>query len=185
MSILSAPKTARYTGIAIFLHWLIALGIVIAFGMGLTMTDMPGITPAKLRLFNWHKWLGITVLMLAALRLLWRLFHRPPALPQAMPKWQRLIAELTHYALYVLMFAIPLSGFFYSLAAGFPVVYLGFIPLPVLIEPNPTLKPLLKEIHYWLNMGMAALVVAHAGAALQHHFISRDDILKRMLPRFR
>lgn len=172
----------RYTGTAIALHWLIALGIAVAFGMGLTMTDIPGITPTKLRLFNWHKWLGVTLLALATARLLWRLFHPAPPLPPSLPAWQRLAAEATHRALYVLMFAIPLSGYFYSLAAGIPVVYLGLVPLPVLIGPNPALKPILKDLHYWLNMGMAALVIAHAAAALQHHFLARDDVLKRMLP---
>lgn len=173
----------RYTRTAMLLHWLMALGIVTAFGMGLTMTDMPGITPSKLRLFNWHKWLGVTLLALATVRVLWRLSHAAPPLPTSMPKWQQNVAEYTHYALYVLLFAIPLSGYFYSLAAGFPIVYLGLIPLPVLIDPNPELKPLLKAVHYWLNMGLAGLVAAHVGAALKHHFIDRDDILKRMLPR--
>lgn len=173
----------HYTRTAKWLHWLMALGIIAAFGMGLIMTDMPGITPSKLRLFNWHKWLGVTLLALATARVLWRLSHTAPALPLSIPKWQRLVAEYTHYALYVLLFAIPLSGYFYSLAAGFPIVYLGLIPLPVLIDPNPELKPLLKAVHYWLNMGLAGLVIAHAGAALKHHFINRDDILKRMLPR--
>ncbi|MET0378735.1 MAG: cytochrome b [Spongiibacteraceae bacterium] len=173
----------RYTRTAMLLHWLMALGIITAFGMGLTMTDIPGITPTKLRLFNWHKWLGVTLLALATIRVLWRLSHPAPPLPVAMPKWQQFVAESTHYALYVLLFAIPLSGYLYSLAAGFPIVYLGLIPLPVVIDPNPELKPVLKAVHYWLNMGLAGLVIAHAGAALKHHFIDRDDILKRMLPR--
>jgi len=174
--------TQRYTTTAIALHWLMAIGIVIAFGMGLTMTDMPGITPAKLRLYNWHKWVGVTLFAFAVLRALWRLTHAAPALPASIPRWQRQIAELTHYALYALIFAIPLSGYFYSLAAGFPVVYLGVLPLPVLIEKNAELKPLLQALHFWLNMGLAALVTAHVGAALKHHWIDRDDVLKRMLP---
>jgi cytochrome b561 len=174
----------RYTGTAIFLHWLIAIAIIMAFGLGITMTDIPGITPTKLRMFNWHKWLGVTIFAFATIRLLWRLSHKAPPLPLTIPLWQRAIAEFTHYALYVLIFAIPLTGYFYSLAAGFPVVYLGIIPLPVFIDPNPELKPLLKQAHYWLNMGLAALVIAHIGAALKHHFIDRDDILLRMLPKF-
>jgi cytochrome b561 len=177
-------KTARYTGTAIFLHWLMALAIIAAFGMGITMTDIPGITPSKLRLFNWHKWLGVTILGLATIRLLWRLTHPAPALPASLPQWQKQAAELTHYALYILIFAIPLSGYFYSLAAGFPVVYLGIVPLPVLIEPNTELKIVLKNLHYWLNMGLAVLVLAHLGAALKHHFLDRDTILMRILPQF-
>ena len=172
----------RYTQTAIALHWLMALLIVATFFLGLTMVDMPGITPTKLKYFNWHKWMGVTVSGLAVLRLLWRLTHAAPALPATMPKWQRLAAELGHLGLYVLMFAVPLSGYFYSLAAGFKVVYLGLYPLPVLIDPNPELKPILKAVHYLLNMGFAALVSIHVAAALKHYFVDRDDILKRMLP---
>jgi len=174
--------SARYTQTAIALHWLMALLIIATFFLGLTMVDMPGITPTKLKYFNWHKWMGVTVLALAVLRLLWRLTHAAPVLPMTMPKLQRLAAEFAHYGLYALMFAVPLSGYFYSLAAGFKVVYLGLFPLPVLIDPNPELKPILKTVHYLLNMGLAALVCLHALAALQHHFFERDDILKRMLP---
>jgi cytochrome b561 len=172
----------RYTATAKILHWLMAALIIGTFLLGLTMVDMPGITPTKLKYFNWHKWAGVTVLALAVMRLLWRLTHPAPPLPASLPKWQKTVAESTHYLLYILIFAVPLSGYFYSLAAGFKVVYLGLLPLPVLIDPNSELKPLLKTLHYVLNMGLAALVVAHIGAALQHHFIDRDDVLTRMLP---
>ncbi len=172
----------RYTATAKWLHWLMAVLIIGTFLLGLTMADMPGITPTKLKYFNWHKWAGVTVLLLATIRLLWRLSHPAPRLPASIPAWQKIIAEATHYALYALIFAVPLSGYFYSFAAGFKVVYLGLFALPVLIDPNPELKPLLKTLHYWLNMGMAGLVLAHIGAALQHHFIHRDDVLTRMLP---
>ncbi len=177
-----AIANMRYTGAAIALHWLMAILMIATFFLGLTMVDMPGITPTKLKYFNWHKWMGVTVFGFAVLRLLWRLTHKAPALPAAMPAWQRLAAEFGHLGLYVLMFAVPLSGYFYSLAAGFKIVYLGMFPLPVLMNPNPELKPILKEMHYLLNMGLAGLVSVHTLAALQHHFIERDDILKRMLP---
>ncbi len=172
----------RYTRVAIALHWLIALMIIGAFTMGLVMTDMPGITPTKLKYFSWHKWTGVTILLLATLRLLWRLSHKAPAYPDTMPAWQMTAANALHGLLYVLMFAVPLSGYFYTLAAGVPVVYFGLFQLPVLIEPNAELKPVLKELHFWLNMGLAACVLAHLGAALKHHFIDRDGILQRMLP---
>ncbi len=89
---------------------------------------------------------------------------------------------MLHGLLYVLMFAIPLSGYFYSLAAGVPVTYLGVLPLPVLIGPDPELKDVLKAVHYWLNMSLLAAVVLHVAAALKHQFIDRDGVLKRMLP---
>jgi cytochrome b561 len=172
----------RYTTTAIVLHWLIALLIVGAFTLGLVMTDMPGISPAKLRYFSWHKWAGVTVLLLACLRLLWRLKNRPPEFPDAMPAWQRRAAHGLHHLLYLFIFAVPLSGYFYSLATGFPVVYFGLFELPVLIAKNPALADTLKPIHYWLNMAMAALVAVHVLAALKHQFLDRDDTLRRMLP---
>jgi cytochrome b561 len=172
----------QYTKTAMALHWLIALLIIAAFVLGLTMTDMPGISMTKLKYFSWHKWLGCTVFALACLRLLWRLFHTAPPYPAAMGKWQRHAANVMHALLYILIFAVPLSGYFYTLASGFPVVYLGLVKLPVLIDPNPTLKPVLKSVHYTLTMLMAAGVVMHVLAALKHQFIDRDNIFKRMLP---
>jgi cytochrome b561 len=172
----------RYTNTAIALHWLIALLIVTAFTLGLVMTDMPGISPAKLRYYNWHKWAGVTVLLLAALRLLWRLGHRPPELDGAMPAWQRHAAHGVHRLLYLLMFAVPLSGYFYTLAAGRPVVYFGLFRLPVLIGPDPALKAVLEEVHAWLNWTMAAIVAVHVLGALKHAVVDRDATLRRMLP---
>jgi cytochrome b561 len=172
----------RYTLPAIVLHWLIGLLIIGAFALGITMVDIPGITPTKLKYFSWHKWIGITVLGLACLRLLWRLGNKAPTYPASMAGWQQRAAHGLHGLLYVLMFAIPASGYFYSLAAGVPVVYLGIVPMPALIGPDPELKPLLKAVHYWLNMTLLTLFVLHVAAALKHQFIDRDGVLKRMLP---
>lgn len=174
--------TDRYTLPAIALHWLIALLIAATFLLGLTMTDIPGLTPTKLRYFSWHKWMGVTVLGLACLRLLWRLMHKAPAYPNQMPKWQQRGAHIVHALLYVLIFAVPLSGYFFSLAAGVPVVYLGIVPLPVLIAPDPQLKVLLRETHYALNMVMLGAVCLHVLAALKHLLIDRDRLFQRMLP---
>jgi cytochrome b561 len=146
----------RYTSTAIVLHWLIALLIIGTFTLGLVMTDIPGLTPTKLRYFSWHKWAGVTVLGLAALRLLWRLANRPPVLPATTPAWQQSAAHALHGLLYVLIFAVPLSGYAFTLAAGVPVVYLGLFKLPVLFEANAALKPVLRSVHYWLDMTLAA-----------------------------
>ena len=124
----------------------------------------------------------MTVLLLAALRLLWRLKNRPPALPATMPAWQRGAAHGLHHLLYVLIFAVPISGYFYTLAAGVPVVYFELIKLPVLIAKDKALADTLKPIHYWLNMTMAGLVGLHVVAALKHQIIDRDGTLGRMLP---
>jgi cytochrome b561 len=172
----------RYTYTAMLFHWLIALLVVAAFTLGLVMTDIPGLTPTKLRYFSWHKWLGVTVLMLAVLRVLWRLFHQSPAYPDTMARWQQSAARGLHILLYVLIFAVPLSGYFYSLASGVPVVYLGLFELPVLIGADPVLKPVLKAVHFWLNMLLAGSVGVHVAAALKHQFVDRDGVLRRMLP---
>jgi cytochrome b561 len=172
----------RYTRTAIAFHWLLALLIVGGFIMGLVMTDIPGFTPTKLKYYSWHKWAGVTVLALAAVRLLWRLAHKPPVYPADMPRWQHRAAHGLHGLLYVLMFAVPVSGYFYTLSAGVPVVYLGLFKLPVLMAPDPALKPLLKALHYWLNMALAGAVGLHIVAALKHRLIDRDTILQRMLP---
>jgi cytochrome b561 len=171
----------RFDRIAVLLHWLMAVLIAAAFGLGVVMVDIPGLTPTKLRYFSWHKWLGITVLALVALRLLWRLRHGAPR-PVEMPAWQQLAALAIHALLYLLMFAVPLSGYFYSLAAGVPVVYLGVLPLPELIGPDPVLKPVLKQLHLALVYTMLVFVVLHVLAAFKHQFIDKDGLLRRMLP---
>lgn len=172
----------RYTKTAMLLHWLIALLIIATFFLGLSMVAIPGFSPTKLKYFSWHKWMGVTVLLLAVLRVLWRATHTPPAKLASIPDWQHKIAEGMHYLLYILIFAVPISGYLYSYAAGVPVVYLGLWQMPAPIAPDPELKATLKTVHYVLTMTMAAAVVAHALAALKHHFIDRDVTLKRMLP---
>ena len=170
----------RYSGPAIAAHWLIALLILAAFPLGLYMADLP-LSPTKLKLFSYHKWIGMTVLLLFLPRILWRITHRPPeALP--MPAWQHRIAELTHLALYVLMFAVPLSGWLMSSAKGFQVVYFGVLPIPDLIPKNPELGDVLEELHEALNWALFGLVGLHVAGALKHHVIDRDGTVRRMLP---
>jgi len=171
----------RYTRTAISLHWLVALGLFGAFGLGLYMTDLP-LSPYKLKLYSWHKWAGVSLFLLVLFRLGWRLGHPPPPLPMSMPAILRVIAHLTHALLYVLMIAIPLSGWLMSSAKGFQTVWFGLLPLPDLVAKNAELGDQLQWLHMTLNYALAALVLAHIGAALKHRFIDRDDILSRMLP---
>jgi cytochrome b561 len=173
------PVVSRYSNLSIAFHWIIALLIVAAFALGSVMTDMK-ISPTKLQYYSWHKWLGVTVLGLAALRLLTRLLSAAPAHPEHLPAWQKKAASTTHVILYVLMFAVPLSGYFYTSAAGFPVVYLGMFPLPTIIDPNPELKETLKKLHEILTSVLFAFVALHVAAALKHQFIDKDGLLKRM-----
>ena len=176
----SAATTERYSGIAIALHWLLALAILGAFIVGVYMSDLP-VSPQRLKLYNWHKWAGICILALSALRLLWRLTHRPPA-DVAMPEWQRRSAHAVHILLYLLFFAVPLAGWAYSSAAGFPVVVCGVLPLPDFVAPSKELAEAIKPLHKILAFTMAALVLAHVAAALKHHFVDGDGLLSRMRP---
>ncbi len=170
---------ARYTRTAISLHWLIALLILAAFLLGSYMVDLR-ISPAKLQYYAWHKWLGITVLALATLRLLWRLTHRPPPLPASTPRWQVLAATAGHWALYLLLFAIPLSGWAYSSASGYPVVYLKLVQLPDWVPKDKALAAQMKLVHDWLTTVLMVVVAVHVIAAFKHHFVDRDGLLRRM-----
>lgn len=173
--------TARYSRTAISLHWLLALGLAGTFALGFYMHDLP-LSPDKLKLYSWHKWAGISLLVLAVIRLGWRVTHPPPRLPSDMDALARMAAHTGHGLLYVLMLAIPLSGWLMSSAQGFQTVWFGIVPLPNLVAKNAELSGWLKDAHVVLNYTLLAVVVGHVGAALQHHFIKKDTILKRMLP---
>ena len=174
-------QPTRYTRTAITLHWLIALLIVAAFPLGLVMSDM-ALSPLKLKLVSYHKWLGVSVFLLVVARLAWRVGHTPPPLPATIPLWQRRAAHGLHHLLYLLLFAIPLSGWLMSSAKGFQTVYLGVLPLPDLVGKDKMLGDALREVHETLNYILLTLVVLHVGAALKHHFVDRNSILARMLP---
>jgi cytochrome b561 len=179
--IASAPSAERYSATAIGLHWAIALLMICGFWLGWIMTDIPGFTPTKLKYFSWHKWIGVTVFALAVIRVIWRATHRAPADPP-MPRWQKGAAHATHFLLYVLMLAIPISGYFYSSAAGLQVVYLGVLPLPTIIGPDKALKVTLRLVHIYLNYTLLVFFALHVLGALKHQFVDRDGLLGRMLP---
>jgi cytochrome b561 len=177
---MTASPNPRYTTIAIAFHWLLAIAIVASFCVGLYMSDL-AMSPTRLKLFNWHKWAGMTIFALSALRLLWRLSHRPPA-DVDMPAWQQRAAHAMHVAMYVLFFGVPLAGWAYSSAAGFPIVVYGVIPLPDFVPVDKNLAEGLKALHHWLAFALAFVVIGHVGAALKHQFIDRDGLLLRMWP---
>ena len=162
-------------------HWLMALMIIGMLCVGFYMDGLP-MSPDKLRFYGLHKATGVLILALVSLRLLWRAANPVPALPSDMPVWQRWGAHLSHYGLYGLMFAMPLIGWTMSSAAGIPVSVFGWFSLPHLIGPSKELVDLTKALHFYGALALIALISAHAGAALYHHFIRKDTILKRMLP---
>jgi cytochrome b561 len=172
---------AQYTPAAVALHWIVALLIIANLAFGLYVAGL-AISPAKLRYISWHKWVGVTILLLAAARLAWRLRHPAPPLPATMAPWERFVANATHGLLYLLFFAAPVTGWLFSSAAGVPVVYFGVLPLPDLVPKNRELADVLRAAHKWINYTMAAMIVLHVAAAIKHHVRDRDDVLARMLP---
>lgn len=180
MTYLVGTQPSSYTRTAIALHWLLALAIVGTFSVGFYMADL-AFSPLRLKLYNWHKWAGVTILLLSALRLLWRIRHTPPPLPAGMPTWQVRASHLSHAALYVLFFAVPLAGWAYSSAAGFPLVWFGVLPLPDWVPVSKELAELLKLTHQLLAYGLGLVVLIHLAAVAKHQWVDRDGLLKRML----
>ena len=174
--------SATYTRTAKSLHWLMALLLIGLLALGFYMHDLP-LSPEKLKLYAWHKWAGVSAFLLVLLRLSWRLAHTPPPLPASMPRTMQLAAHAGHLLLYVLMLAIPLTGWLMSSAKGFQTVWFGVLPIPDLIGKDKATGELLALVHKSLNLLFVAAILGHVAAALKHHFIDRDDVLTRMLPR--
>jgi cytochrome b561 len=177
-----SDQPLRYGAVALSLHWLMAALIIAAFCVGFYMVDLK-MSPAKLKLFSYHKWIGVTVFTLVLLRLGWRLYAPPPPLPAEVPDWQRRASAISHRLLYLLMLAVPLSGWLMSSAKGFQTVYFGVLPIPDLLSKSPDLGKQLETVHWALNKLLLLTVTVHIAAALKHQFVDRDGVLTRMLPR--
>jgi cytochrome b561 len=179
-----AAQTARYTRVAILLHWLIALMLFGLIGFGLLMTNEA--VPNRFALYQWHKSFGISVLFLSLMRLFWRLGHKPPPMPDGLKEWERLAAKLTHIAFYGLMIGMPLLGWAMVSASKLPIPTQLFytIPWPNMpgIPRDAELEKLFKTLHELGGKLFIALIVLHIGAALKHHFVEKDTVLRRMLP---
>jgi len=173
----------RWGAVSQTLHWLIVLLILGLAIVGLTMGDLPK-TPKYFWVYTMHKSFGITVLVLVVLRLLWRLYSGAPEAVAGTPRWQERIASLTHWALYGLILAMPISGWLYDSASGLrPFKLFGLFTMPKLVAPNESVRHLSHQAHETLFWVLVALVAAHAGAAFYHHLFQRDATLARMLPR--
>jgi cytochrome b561 len=174
----------RYGAVAMILHWTMALLLVALVVLGLYMTRLPdvGFDKKKIMLIIYHKELGIVVLGLAALRFAWRFGSILPRLTARMPEWQKVAARFVHLCFYALMFALPISGWLMSSASGIPVPFFGLFYLPDLIGYNETRFHQLIAIHHWLGYALIPFICVHAGAALHHHFVKRDETLEKMLP---
>ncbi|MEW6437660.1 MAG: cytochrome b [Pseudomonadota bacterium] len=185
----AAQSGSRYTAVAIFLHWIMALGIIALAVIGLTMTHVKLKPHDLFKLYQLHKSIGITILLAAFLRLAWRLVHRPPSLPAAMPPLERKAAGASHLLLYGFLFVLPMTGWAVVSAAplNIPTVLYGLVPwphLPILstLHNKAPVDHVLARTHDYLAFALIALVTLHAAAALRHHLWLRDDVLTRMLP---
>ena len=171
----------RYGGVAQGLHWLVAVLVLSQFGLGWYMSDLP-LSQLKFDLYQLHKSLGLTIFALVVVRLAWRLRHPPPPLPASLPVWERAAARTNHALFYALLLVQPLIGLLQSNAANFPVVVWGVLPVPALIGSDEALGEALVEVHETVAAVLLVLIVLHVAAALRHHFLLKDDILRRMLP---
>jgi len=164
-----------------FLHWLVAALVLVQAGLGLAAVSWP-LSPTKLNLFVWHKSTGMLILALVVLRLLWRLGHRAPALPSATPAWERAAARASHFILYGLLLALPLSGWVIASASGIPFSIFWRIPLPPIVAVDKQVTEAAASVHFALLLALLAMLIVHIGAALRHHYVKRNDVLVRMLP---
>lgn len=165
-----------------FFHWTVAVLVLAQFALG-PAAVASRLSPLKLNLFVWHKSIGILILLLMGLRLAWRLSHPSPALPGTMPAWERRSARLNHALMYAILVALPLSGWVINSAKNIPLRLFWWIPLPAIAGPDKAMADLSAGVHLLLFFALVALLLLHVGAALRHHWVSRDDVLRRMLPR--
>ena len=178
-----ANTDRHYGGLAIALHWLIAALIAALIAMGIYMVGLPdaGFDTKKIILILAHKEIGVSVLALGAIRLVWRQLNPLPALAPTVPEWQRVAAAFVHLWLYALMLGQPVTGWLMSSASGIPVDFLGLFTLPDLVQHDDELFARLRRMHDWLGLTMAALICLHAAAGFWHHFMLRDETLRKML----
>lgn len=167
----------RYGLIAVLLHWVVAILIIGLLILGLYMVRLP-IGLEKLKFYGWHKEFGLLVLGLAIVRLTWRIMNQVPNL--ALPWYERIAARTVHWAFYVFMFAMPITGWAITSAAGLPASFFGLFTLPNIVLPNEELRHTFEELHEWLGYALIATIVLHVAGALKHHFMDKDDILRRM-----
>lgn len=172
---------SSYGSVSKLLHWGMAIIIIGLLIVGMIMVDMPT-SPDRFKIYGFHKAFGILVLVLVGLRLAWKYYNVFPVLPESMTAWEKYLARAGHATLYFLMFAMPLSGWAMSSAAGLPVSFFGLFILPDLVAPNQKLKADMMDMHGVLAWCLVGMILLHAAAALLHHFYYKNNVLLRMLP---
>jgi cytochrome b561 len=161
-------------------HWLIVLLIINQWWIAERAEELKGL--AKLEALAWHKSFGMTILMLAVLRLAWRLMNPTPALTMETRPWERVLAKISHVLLYALIFAMPLTGWMMSSAKNYPVSWFKLFQFPDLVAPAEQTFHQMNDLHHLLFSVLVGVALLHVAGALKHHFIDRNDVLRRMLP---
>ena len=174
-------SSERYGAVAVFLHWLVALSVIGLAIVGLWMVDLGYYSPYYRSAPFWHKSVGVTLAAVLLLRLLWRAVNRKPVHLPNHKRWETRLAGLVHALLYLLLFAIIASGYLISTAKGQPVSVYGWFEIPAWVTGIAQQADRAGAVHYWLAIGVLVLAAVHALGALKHHFIDRDDTLRRML----
>lgn len=172
--------TAKYTPVAILLHWATALLVAALIALGWYMVELPK-GPARGETFALHKSLGMTVFLLTVWRLAWRILHRPPPLPATLPAWQSAMAHTVHRLFYGLLLLQPLTGYLSSSFSGYHTALFG-IPLPQWGHPNPPLNEFFTELHVVGSLTLLALIATHVAGAVSHAITPGDRLVRRMLP---
>jgi cytochrome b561 len=174
----------HYGAIAILFHWSVAFLVIGLAALGLYMVTLPdvGFNTKKVTLVLWHKEFGVLAFVLLAARLSWRVTQILPRLVENLPDWQKVAARFVHLSFYALLIALPMTGYLMSSAAGIPVSFFGLLMLPDLIHRDEDLFARYVAIHQFLGYVLILFIFVHAGAALRHHFVSKDDTLRKMLP---
>ena len=170
-----------YGMVAQAFHWIVAILVILQFPLGMYAADLP-VSLARLQWLSRHKSLGLLILAIALLRLGWRAFNRPPALPAVMSRWQRAAAHVEHWLIYALLVAVPLTGWLYASAAGLPAGWFGLFAVPDLVPRDRLAAADYHDWHVATLTLLGVLVALHIGAAARHAFVRRDGIVQRMLP---
>ncbi|MBN9486448.1 MAG: cytochrome b [Alphaproteobacteria bacterium] len=168
-----------YRPVAKALHWITAIAVFGLLALGFWMVDLP-INLTKLQAFAWHKWIGLTVLLLTLARIAWRWYAPPPPLPDTVTSWERRLAPLSHGALLFLLLAQPVSGWLMSSAGGVEIFWFGLIPLPNPVPRDPDLVEVFRIIHEWLAWTLMGVLTLHLAAVVRHDVFRRDGIFRRM-----
>lgn len=172
-----------YTLTAKVLHWLSAIIWLTVWCMGILAVHARSTFNPNWQLTYWHKGIATTLLFLVVIRIIWRLTHTPPALPNTIPPIMKQAAKFGIFLLYLItLIAMPISGWFLSSVAGSPVTVLGLFELPPLINKTPSLSATAMTVHITLAITSIILIAGHILMALKHHFIDHDSVLLSMAP---